>query len=200
MQVIPLACRLFPETGLSAPSLSPRRGRLATMGFEIQEPLQPFMVRSRRYVTRSRPILRRRPPSRVGPPVVVVGFSIPPAMTNVKPNSHRRVARSDVVRARANSFWEVRAHPRLNRSIGIPPFDPGRRRDPRTAPTGRAPSVPPEIGFRPGLTRPDPRPSDPPLGSRVTQQTTATCETTLRSRSSWRSTASPRSCCSAARC
>ena len=31
------------------------------MGFEIQEPLQPFMVRSRRYVTRSRPILRRRP-------------------------------------------------------------------------------------------------------------------------------------------
>ena len=133
-------------------------------------------------------------------PVVVVGFSIPPAMTNVKPNSHRRVARSDVVRARANSFWEVRAHPRLNRSIGIPPFDPGRRRDPRTAPTGRAPSVPPEIGFRPGLTRPDPRPSDPPLGSRVTRQTTATCETTLRSRSSWRSTASPRSCCSAARC
>ena len=31
------------------------------MSFEIQEPLQPFMVRSRRYVTRSRPILRRRP-------------------------------------------------------------------------------------------------------------------------------------------
>ena len=133
------------------------------------------------------------------PPSSLLDF-IPPAMTNVKPNSHRRVARSDVVRALASSFWEVRAHPRLNRSIGIPSFDPGRRRDPRMAPTGRAPSVPPEIGFRPGLTRPDPRPSDPPLGSRVTRQTTATCETTPRSRSSWRSTASPRSCCSAARC
>lgn len=150
MQVISVPT--FPETGLSAPSLSPRRGRLATMGFEIQEPLQPFMVRSRRYVTRSRPILRRRPDpslSRRTPRRRCWIFN-PPAMTNVKPNSHRRVARSDVVRALASSFWEVRAHPRLNRSIGIPPFDPGRRRDPRTAPTGRAPSVPPEFGFRPG--------------------------------------------------
>jgi len=51
------------------------------MGFEIQEPLQPFMVRSRRVITRAAPILRRTPafPSRVGTPVVVgFRFRFPP--------------------------------------------------------------------------------------------------------------------------
>jgi len=51
------------------------------MGFEIQEPLQPFMVRSRRVITRAAPILRRTPafPFRVGTPVVVgFRFRFPP--------------------------------------------------------------------------------------------------------------------------
>ena len=185
--------------------MSPRRGRLATMGFEIQEPLQPFMVRSRRYVTRSRPILRRRPDLSLSLPIPPrrCWISTPVVrslLTNETPNSHRRVARSDVVRAPASSFWEVRAHRRLRRSTRITPFDAGRHRGPRTAPTGRAPSVPPRIRFPPRADPSIPRRSDPSLGSRVTPQTTATCETMPRSRSSWRSTASPRSCCSAARC
>ena len=64
-----------------SPSLAPAAVRSVTMGFEIQEPLQPFMVRSRRVITRAAPILRRTPapPSRVGTPVVVgFHFRFPP--------------------------------------------------------------------------------------------------------------------------